>query len=207
MFLRECRNKGKVVKKQSFKIQQSPGSFSRDIHNNLIQIWVLQELGPPTQVEDGMIMLMPQTSINQSLDSGNLCPNSMMNSALLKPLKVHTYPFVKGSFILVWGRHYFVKDPSRSSYFAASNNKSLLPISGLVVSFSKPSFWITYSLLHGWPASQKHVEGHGFRLSLTHTWEELVLSLPKRSQETTPWKETSVFLEHHCDQEAEYWRC
>ena len=89
---------------------------------------------------------------------------------------------------------------------AASNNKSLLPISGLVVYFSKPSFCIMYSLLHSWPASQKHVEGHGFRLSLTHTQEELVLSLPK-SQETTPWKETSVFLEHHCDQEAEYWRC
>ena len=34
------------------------------IHNNLIQIWVLQELGPPTQVEDGMMMLILQTSIN-----------------------------------------------------------------------------------------------------------------------------------------------
>ena len=31
---------------------------------------------------------------------------------------------------------------------AASNNKSLLPISGLVAYFSKPSFCITYSLLH-----------------------------------------------------------
>ena len=65
-----------------------------------------------------------------------------------------------------WGDTVLWKIP-RVLHTCVSNNKSLLlPISGLGVSFSKPSFWVTYSRLHSWPASQKHVEVHGFRPSL-----------------------------------------
>ena len=46
--VRECRNKGKLVKKQKFsRKKQSPGSFSKDIHNLIHIFWVLWELRPP----------------------------------------------------------------------------------------------------------------------------------------------------------------
>ena len=105
-----------------------------------------------------------------------------------------------------WGDTVLWKIPRVLHIWASDNKALLLQISGLGVSFSKPSFWVTYSLLHSWPASQKHAEGHGFRPSL-HPYSRGTDSLPKRSQETTPWEETAVFLEHHCEQEAEYWRC
>ena len=41
LLIRECRNKGKAVKKDSSTIKQSPSSSSRDIHNNLIHIFEL----------------------------------------------------------------------------------------------------------------------------------------------------------------------
>ena len=45
--VRGCRNKGKLVKKQKFSSRkQSPGSFSKDIHNLIHIFWVLWELRP-----------------------------------------------------------------------------------------------------------------------------------------------------------------
>ena len=70
-----------------------------------------------TEIEDGMTMLTLQTSINQSLDSVNSCPNSMLKSPLLKPL--HEYARIlslKFPKICCLRRHYFVKGSYCSLY-------------------------------------------------------------------------------------------
>ena len=71
----------------------------------------------PTQVEDGMMMLTLLTSIHQDLDSVNLCPNSMLNSPVLKPL--HEYACTLSSELPQFYcsvRGCFGKDPWCSPY-------------------------------------------------------------------------------------------
>ena len=58
----------------------------------------------PIQVEVGMMMLTLLTSINKSLYSVDLCPNSMLNSPLLKPSHEYAYTCsLKLPQICCWG--------------------------------------------------------------------------------------------------------
>ena len=92
------------------------------------------------------------TSVNYSLNSGNLCPNSMLNSPLLKPL--HEYACTLSLQLPQFrysGRHFFGKDPTASKFslLSVSNKSFLLPIFDLVVSWpdtlqrGEPSFQVT----------------------------------------------------------------
>ena len=154
MFLRKCRNKGKVVKKQSFKIQQKKKKYNR----------VLVPSPRYTQQSDtnlsstGTRSPHPGGGWNDDVDPPNF---NQLKLGLWQPLpqfynefcsaqapsSTHI-PFCQGFLHFGVGETLLCERSLAFFILAASNNKSLLPISGLVAYFSKPSFCITYSLLH-----------------------------------------------------------
>ena len=148
MFLRKCRNKGKVVKKQSFKIQQSPGSFFKEFTQQSDTNLSSTGTRPP----------LPGGGWNDDVDPPNF---NQLKLGLWQPLPQFydefcsaqapsstQIPFCQGFLHFGVGKTQLCERSLVFFILAASNNKSLLPISGLVVYFSKPSFCIMYSLLH-----------------------------------------------------------
>ena len=83
-----------------------------------------------------MMMRTLVAAINSSLDSADLCPNSMLSSPLLKPLHEDACNLQrKSSPILLFGEELLQERSPMFSSLPESNTSFLRPLSSLVVSF------------------------------------------------------------------------
>ena len=100
--MKECRNKGKAVKKQQF-CHKTESQFHQGMY---LTIWCKSlscsaGTKAPTQVEDGNYMLRPQTGWNQRADDWDFCNTTLLphhqplrrKSCALQPSPLVMLPF------------------------------------------------------------------------------------------------------------------